>query len=144
MRIFLLIWIAVAAGGCVSALPPSVEVVGAEVIERSPEGARLEVSLVLSNPNDFTLPLPEASYTLNVAGTDGFAYVDLPSRVLGPEDAQAIRLPAAVSTRDELSGRRWRIIGSITFEPQNPLRRFLTESAVPLPVVLFAGNGELR
>ncbi|MEM8738568.1 MAG: hypothetical protein AAGG38_08840 [Planctomycetota bacterium] len=138
--------VCVGMGGCISAWPPSVEVVGAELMDQGPEGARVEVALVLSNPNDFTLPLPETNYSVSLEGTDNFASVDLPARVLGPNDAQAIRLPAAFAVQGgrDLAGARWRVSGTVTYEPQNSVRRFLTESAVPLPAVIFLGGGELE
>ncbi len=131
--------------GCISALPPSVEVVGAEVTQQSPEGARVEVALVLSNPNNVAITLPQASYTVAVEDTGSYASVELPARVLGPKGVQSIRLPAAVVTEgQDVSGRAWRIDGSVTYEPENYLRSFLTESGVPLPLVLFSGDGELE
>ncbi|MEO0514124.1 MAG: hypothetical protein AAF086_02365 [Planctomycetota bacterium] len=130
--------------GCISALPPSVEVVGAQVTQQSPEGARVEVALVLSNPNKIAIPLPQASYTLAVEDVGSYAAVELPARVLGPKGVESIRLPAAVKTDgQDVSGRMWRISGSVTYEPENYLRSFLTESGVPLPLVLFSGDGVL-
>lgn len=145
MRIFVLLLIGLAGlTGCISALPPSVEVVRAQITEQSPEGARVEVSLVLSNPNNIAIPLPKASYTLAVEDAGSYASIDLPARVLGPNGVQSIRLPAALVTKgQDVSGQPWKINGSVTYEPENFLRVFLTESGVPLPLVLFSGNGVL-
>ncbi|MEM1107220.1 MAG: hypothetical protein AAGH99_00840 [Planctomycetota bacterium] len=131
--------------GCITALPPKVEVVSAEVTEVSEQGVRLEVALALSNPNEIAVPLPEASYTVSVQGTNDYAYVDLPARVLGPKGQQTIRLPAAFETNGEdVKGRIWDITGSVTYDPKNFLRSFLTQSGVPLPLVLFSGKGVLE
>lgn len=137
--------IALALTGCISALPPSVEVVGAEVVRQTPEGARLEVALVLSNPNDVALPLPQASYTVSVEGVGDFSSVDLPARVLGPKSAESVRLPAAIATDGrDLVGLPWRASGNVRYEPENYVRAFLTESGVPLPLALFSGKGVLE
>ncbi|MEM6855428.1 MAG: hypothetical protein AAF593_13565 [Planctomycetota bacterium] len=130
--------------GCISAVPPSVEVVGAEWTDQSPQGARVEVALVLSNSNNVAIQLPETSYTLAVGDTGSYAYIDIPGRVLGPKGVQALRLPAAFETDGRsISGEDWRINGTLTYAPENYLRNFLTETGVPLPLVLFSGNGTL-
>ena len=131
--------------GCISAVPPTLEVVGAEITQQSPQGARVEVALVMSNPNDVALQLPEASYTVAVGDTGSYAYIDIPGRVLGPKGVQAMRLPAAFETDgQDVSGQDWRINGSVTYAAENYLRAFLTETGVPLPLVLFSGNGVLE
>lgn len=130
--------------GCISAAPPTVQVVGAQVVEQSPEGASLAVALVLTNPNDVALPLPEASYTLRVDGVGSYSSIELPARVIGPRSAQSLTLPAAVETDGQpLAGRAWDIDGTVTYEPENGVRRFLTETGVPLPVAFFNGDGTL-
>lgn len=142
---FILIVIAAGLSGCISALPLSVKVVGAEVLEQTPEGARLEVALVVSNPNKVALPLQQASYSLNIEGVGGYTSIELPARVLGPRSAQTIRLPAAIATDGrEMSGMAWRASGNIKYEPENYVRAFLTESGVPLPLALFSGRGVLE
>ncbi|MBB6431644.1 hypothetical protein [Algisphaera agarilytica] len=146
MRFVAVIVICVAGlTGCISAVPPSLEVVGAELTQESPQGARVEVAVVMSNPNDVAIQLPEASYTLSVADAGSYAYVEIPARVLGPKGVQAIRLPAAIQTDGQaLSGKSWEINGSVTYSPENYLRSFLTETGIPLPLVLFSGKGVLE
>ncbi|MEM9418558.1 MAG: hypothetical protein AAGA25_05805 [Planctomycetota bacterium] len=131
--------------GCISAVPPSLEVVGAEITQSSPEGTRVEVAVVMSNPNDVPIQLPEASYSVSVADAGSYAYIELPAQVLGPKGVQAMRFPAAIETDGQsLSGRAWEISGSVTYSPENYLRTFLTETGVPLPLVLFSGKGVLE
>ncbi|MEM9881668.1 MAG: hypothetical protein AAF800_01975 [Planctomycetota bacterium] len=132
--------------GCISGLPPAVEVAGAEVVETTDDAARVEVSLVLRNPNAVALPLPEASYSVALPGVGSYASVELPARVLPPNGEQSVRLPAviALDAVDDLRGRAWRASGNVTYRPENAVRRFLTESGVPLPVVLFSGGGTLE
>lgn len=145
MRSLLLIVTVLGLTGCISALPPRVEVVGAEVVEQTREGTRLEVALVLSNPNDVALPLPQASYTVSVEGVGEFSSVELPARVLGPKSAASIRLPAAIATEGrDLAGLPWRASGNLKYEPENYVRAFLSESGVPLPLALFSGRGVLE
>jgi len=146
MRILVLVSITLLAlTGCISALPPSAEVTGVRVTEQSPEGARVEIAVLLTNPNRFAIPLPEASYTFSVGSVGSFSSVDLPARVLGPNGVQSLRLPAAIPTEgQDVSGQPWRISGSVTYQPENHLRAFLTESGIPLPLVLFSGDGVLE
>ena len=130
--------------GCLSARPPRVELTGAEVLEETDEGARFAIDLMLTNPNDVALPLPEVRYRFQVQGLDSYAYLDLPNRVVGPRGTQTLRLPAALATGGRsLAGRGWSISGRLQYRPDNPLRTFLTETGVPLPVALFSGSGRL-
>lgn len=132
--------------GCISAHPPTVEVVGAEVTETGPDASRVEVLLMLSNPNDISLPLKQVSYQVSVEGAEPYAYVDLPARVLPPNGVQSVRLPAVVteSEGESLSGASWRVSGTVTYVPENQLRAFLTETGVPLPLALFSARGVLE
>ncbi|MEM7625436.1 MAG: hypothetical protein AAF333_07405 [Planctomycetota bacterium] len=131
--------------GCISALPPKVEVVGAQVVEQSPEGARLEIALVLTNPNDVSLPLPEATYTVSVPGVGSFDAFDLPAKILPAGGTQSVTLPVAIRTQGvDLAGRTWRANGTVTYDPDNGIRRFLTETGAPLPIAFFGGEGTLE
>ena len=131
--------------GCVSVVPPRVEVVGAEVAEVSPEGARLEVGVVLSNPREVAMPLFETSYTLDVEGVGSYSYVDLPGKVINAYGAQSLMLPAAITAEGQtLAGRAWSIHGSVKYTPESRFRDFLTETGVPLPIVFFSGEGTLE
>ncbi|MEM6855929.1 MAG: hypothetical protein AAF593_16105 [Planctomycetota bacterium] len=145
MRVCGLLVLSLGLTGCISGRPPAVEVAGAEVVEATEEAARVELSLMLRNPNAVALPLPEASYSVAVSGVGSYASVELPARVLPPNGEQSVRLPAviALETVDDLRGRAWRASGNVTYRPENAVRRFLTESGVPLPVVLFSGEGTL-
>ena len=128
--------------GCISALPPQVEVTGARLVEEGPEGARVELSVTLTNPNDVSLPLPEANYTVSLPGIGSYSYADLPARVLGPNDSQSFTLPAAIATEGQpLTGQAWRASGTVTYDPDNQVRSFLTETGVPLPIALFFADG---
>ena len=128
--------------GCISAVPPRVDVVGARVTEATTQGASMEVALVLTNPNDVALPLPETSYTVSVAGVGSFSAIDLPARIIAPNGTQSLTLPAAIATDgQDLAGRDWTANGTVTYNPDNGVRRFLTETGVPLPVAFFGGEG---
>ncbi len=140
--------------GCLSALPPTARVTGARVLAETDEGARVVVILELQNPNTVPLPLPEASYRVVVDGVGTYAFDDLPVRVIPPGGTQTVTLPAAVAATtddglpaampDTVAGRRWRIRGTLTYRPDNGIRRFLTETGIPLPTVAFAGRGTLE
>ena len=145
MRVLLVSMVVVACPGCLSALPPSVRVTDARAVEESAEGVRLEVTLELDNPNAVPLPLPEASYRVAVDGVGSYAFEALPVRVIPPNGTQTVVLPAAIAfpagSDGGVAGRRWRIRGDVTYRPENGVRRFLTESGVPLPFASFGGRG---
>ena len=133
-----------AALGCVSLTPPSVDVIEFKQAAASPDGRRFEVTLEVSNPSSVPLPLPEASYRLRVAGLGEYAYIDLPNAVVGALQTQRLTLPAAISAgQGELTGETWELSGSLVYEPDRPLRKFLTETGSPLPRVFFSGEGSL-
>ena len=144
-RVLFILTLGAACTGCLSALPPSVRVTDARAVEVSDEGARLEVTLELDNPNAVPLPLPEASYRVAVDGVGSYAFEALPVRVIPPNGTQTVVLPAAIAfpagSGGGVAGRRWRIRGDMTYRPENGVRRFLTESGVPLPFVAFGGRG---
>jgi hypothetical protein len=135
--------------GCISALPPTAKVVGATVTETSEQGASLEVLVEVSHDNANALPVPVVNYALVVEGVGRYEFSEKPIRVLPPRGQQVLTLPAALafirdgdgSRVDSLAGRPWRISGTLVYEADSDLRSFLTESGVPLPIVLFNGRG---
>ena len=130
--------------GCVSLTPPEVEVTGLRPVATSQQGGRFEISLAVSNPSSTPLPLPEASYRLRIDGVGEYAYIDLPAMVVGAKQTQNLRLPAAIAGRAaDLADRPWSVRGSLVYEPDRPIRKFLTETGAPLPRVLFDGEGKV-
>ncbi|MEM6751170.1 MAG: hypothetical protein AAF612_11945 [Planctomycetota bacterium] len=124
--------------------PPEAEVVAVTPVERTPEADRVLVTLRITNSEGVELPLREAAYT--VRGPDG-ASRSTRAQVFATapaEGEQWVRLPISVA-RDEALAMDpdpvYRVSGSITYEPPGEFRRILTDSAVPLPAVLFAGTG---
>lgn len=131
--------------GCAGVPGPEVRVAEVREVESSPAGARFEVALELENPGDSPLPLPEAAYRFEVEGVGSYAFLALPARVVPPRGRQTLTLPAAIATEGVgLTGRAWSIDGRIQYRPESPLRRFLTETGVPLPVTRFDARGRLR
>ncbi len=115
-----------------------------QVVNQTPAGASFAIELALTNRNDVALPLPETTYRFAVEGVGSYSFIDLPARVIGPRGTQTLTLPAAISTGGQaLAGRPWTISGRVQYEPENPLRGFLTETGVPLPVAFFSGEGRL-
>ena len=113
IRSLFILFLFAACPGCLSALPPSVRVTDARAVEVSEEGARVEVTLELENPNAVPLPLPEASYRVAVDGWGVYAFDTLPARVVPPNGTQTIVLPAAIAFAPEgerggVVERRWR------------------------------------
>lgn len=144
MRVWVVIFCGMGLVGCVGVPGPEVRVTQVRQVEASDLGARFEVSLELDNPGESPLPLPEASYRFEVDGVGDYAYLSLPARVVPPGGRQSLTLPAAIATDGRsLAERPWSISGRLQYRPESPLRSFLTETGVPLPVVFFDARGRL-
>jgi len=122
--------------------PPTLKVERVEVLERGPEGVRLRVHAVASNPNKLAFPLLEASYRVGFENGPERRFSEKVHVTLPPETEQAFTLTAA--TPSPPPGASWVVSGSVAYHPPGGLRRFLTESSVPLPSVAFSGRGALE
>ncbi|MEM7683122.1 MAG: hypothetical protein AAF288_14315 [Planctomycetota bacterium] len=126
--------------------PPTAKVVAVTPVERTPDAVRLVVTLRIENQANVELPLREASYT--VRGPSGASRTTR-ARVFAtapPNGEQLIQLPASVRTPPTAATGTteepvYRASGTVTYEPPGEFRRLLTESAIPLPAVRFAGTG---
>lgn len=132
---------------------PSAYVMGVEVIEKTREGARLEVVVVLQNPNFVALPLTLSSYTITVEGVGTYHFSDhlrqtLPAGVKEGGSAvgrQTLRLPVALGSQgNSPAGLSYRVQGSVQYQPPGSIRKLLTEANVPLPSIPFEGTGEIK
>ncbi|MEM1210468.1 MAG: hypothetical protein AAGI54_14500 [Planctomycetota bacterium] len=132
-------------GGCIGAPSPKAEVVGVDVSDVSDEGTAVVVRVAVTNEGEVELPLPKVDYTVTVEGAESFSLVTVPDTVapMGAGSTSLIELPAAFAGGD-LTGRPYRVSGTLTYEPPGDLRRLATDYRVPLPFALFSGEGVLE
>ncbi|MEX0774405.1 MAG: hypothetical protein WD042_01700 [Phycisphaeraceae bacterium] len=148
MRVMLIGVMAFLVGGCsvfsgVSA--PLVKIDAVRLVEQTEQGARVEVDLLLENPNDVAIPLKYTSYSVRVAPGGTYRYGDESNRTLPAKGTQMLTLPAAFATGGaSLSGARFKVDGDMTYEPPGVLRKALTDSGIPLPSVGFSRAGQLQ
>ena len=124
---------------------PRARVTEVALEDQSDHGARILVSVALSNPNDVALPLVNAGYTMRVNGASEATYADLPNRTLPALGQQIVTLPVGLSLGSGTSprGASYLVHGSGTYEPPGEIRKLLTEARVPLPSTSFSASGTL-
>lgn len=120
--------------------PPVVTVTDARVVEQTAEGARIDFTLELSNPNAVALPLIASRYQVSASGS-AVSLSHPPNRTLPAGGRQTLILSAALP--GSLRGAEYNFSGSITYKPPGEIRQLLTESYVPLPSVGFTHQGTL-
>jgi len=123
---------------------PTAEVTGIAVTDRSNDGARVEVMVLVTNDNDFPLPLTASRYRVTVAGVGDFAFDDHPHVTLPANSSQPVTLPAAFAMSPDAGGGAVQVAGTFTYEPPGQFRKAMTDSGIPLPKVGFDGSGRLE
>jgi hypothetical protein len=137
--------------GCALRLPrwhhvtkPSAQVTSVRLDDQSEQGARVIITVALSNPNDLSLPLIRSAYTVKLGDLPAATFHEDPLKALPRTGPQTVELAAAVPTNGaSVAGMDYRVSGSITYEPPGEVRQVLTESGVPLPTVGFSSSGSL-
>jgi uncharacterized lipoprotein len=143
-RLILSVVVALLAG-CSSLQTPTGVVTAVRPTAATAEGARVEVTVELINPNDIPLPLLRTDYTVTLEGVGTFTFHDPTDRTLPAGGTQAVVLPAAFAKDGgQVGGVPYRVTGNITYEPPGEVRKVLTESGIPLPTVSFAASGRLE
>lgn len=122
---------------------PTARFVGARLVSATEQGARIEISVELENPNGVSLPLVESRYTLSLGGAKAAHGVDRPNRTLPAKGRQIVLIPVAVEGTVS-AGAAFSVHGAVAYEPPGEVRKVLTESKVPLPRVSFEGAGNLQ
>lgn len=131
--------------GCSAIRDPQVQVRSLRTIQQTDQGARLELTLDVTNPNAQAIPLVYSSYDVQVDGATGFRFADVCNRTLPGQGRQVVVLAAAVAHDGQsLDGAAYRVSGWMSYEPPNKWRRLLTESGIPLPTVDFSQSGTLE
>ena len=152
MRYTILILVALVATGCsppkidLNVLKrPSAKVTHVTIVEQTDQGAQVEVTVELRNPNSVPLPLVASQYTVTVDQIAPFSLHDEVHMTLPAGGRQTVTIHAAFAAGgDNLRGRACTVTGTITYRPPGQLRKVLTESYVPLPSVTFRGQGVLE
>lgn len=123
--------------------PPTLKVGKVHVVDHTPEGVRVQLTVVLGNPNPVAIPLVTNSYRVTVAGKT-FAFVDAVKRTLPARGHQRLTLSAALATGStDMSGAVCRVTGAVEYRPPGQLRRILTDSGMSLPNVVYSTSGKL-
>jgi hypothetical protein len=118
---------------------PSARVVAVAVTEQHEQGSRVEAIVELSNRNDIPLPLREVHYTITVSGYDPFRLTEPANRTIAAEGVQTLRLVGVFPGL--VSGRAWRVGGSVQYEPPRTFVENLAEESLPLPRARFSEAG---
>lgn len=142
MRSLLLLVSLLLLGGCITHRPEA-RVLDAALVEESPDGSRVEFVVEIDNPRDVGYPILDARYTVDVEGAGPFSFTAYPVEALPAEGTQRLLLAGAFD-RTGLAGRRWRVNGSLTYQPGGNLRAVGTDLGIPLPSVAFNGEGVLQ
>lgn len=125
--------------------PPTAGVARVELIEQTPQGVRLQLVIVMENPNQIPLPLEASQYTVVLNGQQTFSYTDRPKRTIPAGGRQVLELPAVFKIGGrKLSGSVYTVTGTVSYRPPGQFQRFLTESGLPLPSVEYRASGTVR
>ena len=122
---------------------PTIEVGEVRLVDQTAEGARVQLTVVLVNPNPTALPLVTNAYRVTVAGKT-FAFTESVRRTLPAQGRQTLTLSAAFATGNaDMAGAAYRVTGSVEYHPPGQLRRIMYDSGVPRPTVGYATSGKL-
>jgi hypothetical protein len=117
---------------------PNTEVLQVRKAISSAEAARYEITLRLTNPNDFALPLTNARYTLSLGG-EGYTGAALPNSTLPASGVIDVKLPAVILA-DQI-GPNYTVRGDIEMLPPGQVKQLGYDMGVPQPTVPFRGSG---
>ncbi len=123
---------------------PTARVRTVDIVEQTEEGARLEFTIELSNPNEVALPLLVTDYEVSIEGGSRFSFVDTVNRTIPARGTQSIRVAAAVPTRGrDLTGAAYSVNGLVRYLLPGELPNLAVESGIPPPAVGFTLAGKL-
>lgn len=117
---------------------PTTQVLQVRQTASSAEATRFEITLRLSNPNDFPLPLTNANYTLKLAGQP-YTGATLPNTTLPASGAIDLKLPAVILA--ENLGPNYTLQGSIQLLPPGQVKQLGYEMGIPQPTTHFKATG---
>ena len=125
---------------------PKVQVEAVKVVDQTEQGARIEITVMLTNTASVALPLVDASYSVSIDGQKAVMFNNRPNRTIPAGGTQTVTLPTVVAVTGDgpLAGRSVAVAGSLTYEPPGEIRQLITESSIPLPSASFRYRGELE
>ena len=139
------------AGGCTGYRPPSIQLTGVRLIERSDEAAAFHFDLELQNPNTEPIELREFRYTLSLDGTAVFTGRRAATTTLHSGAGNLASLPAVV--RFETMGWsngllpdavEYQLSGTLLYITPGALAEMLLDTGVRKPIVRFNREGRLE
>lgn len=146
MRTLYLAILMTALTGCAVLRPPAVEVLGAELTERTDEATRLEIHVRLRNPNDEALEILQYDYRVEVDGAPDYLGRRAGMTTMGPGSTTEAMLPAVIvgRTTGNVGGWRvggWRVGGTVQYLTPGALADILFDTGVRRPKARFSGRG---
>ena len=124
---------------------PQVDIVDVSLKQQTIDGARVETTLTLYNPNNETIPLAKVRYTFNIDGFGSFECTDVPGLSLPAEGYQQLVLPAAIATAgQDVTGRLYTVHGQISYDPPGEVQEMMQQTGFPLPWISFSRTGMLE
>ncbi len=132
---------------------PFVRVLGMAVVGHTPDGVRLELTLLVENPNFVPLPLIGCNYNVTIDGVGQSAFADHPHRTVpaGLETGgnrfgkQTLRLPVTIGYHGtSLKGTAYRVNGTVVYDPPGQIDKILAESHLKRPQISFRGAGRIQ
>lgn len=123
---------------------PVSQVQSVRLVEAGPDANRYMVTLLLTNPNDYALPLLDADYRVQI-GDAGYRGDTAPNRTLPASGHVLVELPAVIAAGDAPeSGTEYRISGSLEMDPPQQLKQVFYEFGLPRPRTSFSGSGTIE
>ena len=121
--------------GCTGFRAPIVEPLGAKVTGRSDEAVVLGFDFTVKNPNDESMPLPEAVYAVYLDGREVFRGLRSPEATLAPFGSATISLPATVPSDQLPAGATtdYRLDGRLVYIAPGELADTLFDAGLRRP-----------
>lgn len=121
---------------------PTTTVEAVRLVDSSDIASTYEIQVALENPNEESLPMPEARYELHV-GEGRYETHFPPNAELPSEGRITVRLPAVIADGGAANGQ-YGVRGVVILRPAGQVRQFFYGLGVPLPRAPFSGTGTVQ
>lgn len=131
-------------GGCSAYRPPTLEIVGVSIKERTDEATRVDFQVNLTNPNLEPLELRDFTYTLSVDGRSVFRGRRSAQATLARQSTRRVVLPAVISTEAGVGPGpeyAYQLNGSLLYVTPGELAEILLDTGLRKPRVHFSRSG---
>ncbi|MBL4699934.1 MAG: hypothetical protein JKX85_01625 [Phycisphaeraceae bacterium] len=123
--------------------PLVIQTVDVKLALQSSEAAKFEVTLLINNPNNTPLPLVNSEFVLDVSGHGKCVTQYVLHRTVPANGTQTVTVPVVIVTREQVTATTGYVVkGVVSYVPPGEFRKLMTESKVPLPVVMFEAEGQ--